>query len=161
MGEEVRILTDQEIQSLIDDIKPIPSKTINGIRPQMKKERQHRECDTEIVSGSGNLFKIRVRVNENHPFDFSIILMYQDPQTNKWYILRKYNGSSHTHTNKIERTKLRGYHIHKATERYQQAGYNIEGYAEKTDSYSNWQDALGKMLHECNFKTKEEDLLNY
>lgn len=154
------MLTDIEIKSLIEDVKPIFSKEINDIRPQLKSKRQHKEHEIDILSLTGNMFKIKVRVNNINVLDFSVILMYQD-DNKKWYILRRYNGNSHRHTNKIEKEILRSFHIHKATERYQRAGYKIEYYAEGTDLYSNWHDALNLMLKDCNFKKNESDLFGF
>jgi hypothetical protein len=87
--------------------------------------------------------------------------MYQEPQSKYWYILRRYNGKNHTHKNKIEKEKIRGYHIHKATERYQLRGYNIDGYAEEAFTYSNWHDALSVMLGDCNIKIEGKTIYDY
>lgn len=54
--------------------------------------------------------------------------------------------------NQIEKDKFRDFHIHKTTRRYSDAGFRIDGYAEVTDSYNSWKDALMKMLKDCNFK---------
>ena len=53
--------------------------------------------------------------------------------------LRRYNGRSHQHTNKIEEITFYDFHIHTATERYQDAGYAEEHFAEVTDRYVDFE----------------------
>jgi len=55
--------------------------------------------------------------------DFSIILAYCPEASNQLFRLRRYNGKSHEHTNTIEADKFYNYHIHTATERYQELGH--------------------------------------
>ena len=64
--------------------------------------------------------------------------------------LRRYNGDSQ-HTNKIERDKIDGFHIHKATSRYQESGFQEDAFAEKSIKYDDWNSALSAMLSENNF----------
>ncbi|HIH44628.1 MAG TPA: hypothetical protein HA257_06040 [Candidatus Methanoperedenaceae archaeon] len=135
---------------MIDEIKPIPSQTLKNIHPKNKENRSYKEYDLEVKSASGKAFRIRIRENILNVLDFSVILIYVD-EKRKYHILRRYNGK-HIHRNQIEKNKFRDFHIHMATGRYQEAGFRIEGYAEVTDSYNNWKDALTKMLKDCNFK---------
>lgn len=65
--------------------------------------------------------------------------------------LRRYNGKSHEHTNKIESQKFGGYHIHQATERYQQSGTREDEYAEPTRRYSDLHGAFRCMIGDCKF----------
>lgn len=104
------MLSDSEIQALIEDVKPLSSKVLKEIQLKNKENRAYKE-----------------------------------------YILRRYNGK-HSHKNQIEKDIFRDFHIHKATKRYPDAGFRIDGYAQVTDSYNNWKDALTKMLRDCNFK---------
>ncbi len=160
MSENVRILTDSEIQLFIDDVKPITSRDVKQIKPKTLDKRQHMEYMQEVLSMSGRKYSIRVRLNSINKNDFSVIFGYYDAGTKTWYVLRRYNGNSHRHTNIIERTKIvRAFHIHKATERYQATGLNIDGYAESTEAYSNWRDALSLMLKECNFRMEDSQLV--
>lgn len=159
MTESVRILRDSEIQSLIDDVKPITSNAVKMIKPVPLNNRRHMGHEHEVLSRSGKKYSIYVRLNSINVHDFSIILKYYEASSKSWYVLRRYNGSSHRHTNIIERTKIiRAFHIHKATERYQNMGLNIDGYAESTEAYSNWRDALSLMLKECNFRMEDTRL---
>lgn len=159
MSDMKRILSDNEIQSLIADEKPITSQIVKQLKPKPLDKRKHMECEQDIESVSGKKFRIRVRLNSINPHDFSVILSYFNRNDKSWYVLRRYNGNSHRHTNKIEKTKfVREYHIHQATERYQMKGLRIEEYAEPTEAYSNWRDALSLMLIECNFKMQDTRL---
>ncbi|MDE0397110.1 MAG: hypothetical protein OXL96_04825 [Candidatus Poribacteria bacterium] len=45
-----------------------------------------------------------------------------------------------------------GYHIHFATERYQERGYDEETYAEETDRYNNLEGALQCLIQDANFE---------
>lgn len=66
--------------------------------------------------------------------------------------LKRYNGDSHEHTNRLEGEKVNGCHIHHATERYQDNGFREEDYAKKTTKYNDWKKALDVMLAENNFQ---------
>ena len=51
---------------------------------------------------------------------------------------------------------VEGFHIHIATERYQERGFQPEGYAEPTNKYSDWQSAFKLMLKESNIKIETD-----
>ena len=71
--------------------------------------------------------------------------------SNSIFKIRRYNGKSHQHGNKIEGDVMYDFHIHMATERYQIAGYpKEESYAEPTDRYSDIHGALRCMMEDCN-----------
>ncbi len=74
------------------------------------------------------------------------------PSLKKHFILRRYNGCNHEHTNKIEAETITGFHIHIATERYQKYKQKAEGYAQKTDRYNNVNGALQCLLEDANFE---------
>lgn len=92
-----------------------------------------------------------MRQSNADQFDFSAILAYHIPGTNVLFRLRRYNGHSHEHTNKIEQDKFFDYHIHKATERYQLSGLDEDEYAQTSDRYSDLYGALNCLLTDCNF----------
>jgi len=73
------------------------------------------------------------------------------PESNQLFRLRRYNGNSHQHTNHIERQGFRDFHIHFATERYQEeCGWNEDGYAESTDRYDDFSGAWGCLISDAN-----------
>ena len=69
--------------------------------------------------------------------------------------LRRYNGKSHEHTNKIESETFYDFHIHSATERYQDLGMREDSFALPTDRYSNIEEAVDYLFEDCNFKAPE------
>lgn len=69
----------------------------------------------------------------------------------KEFRLRRHNGKSHEHTNKLEGTKSYDYHIYMATERYQEIAEKEDDFAEPTDRYQNFQKALQCMFEDANF----------
>ena len=44
------------------------------------------------------------------------------------------------------------YHIHQATERYQQMGAREDSYAEKTDRFSDFQRGFSCLIEDCGFE---------
>lgn len=140
------IVTDDEIDSFVNEAKLLPK----SFNPSLK-DRAGQNCFEQEVKGeAGHTFKIIVRQSKINPLDFSVILGVLTG--GKWFRLKRYNGDSHEHTNKIEGEKMQGFHVHSATERYQNHGFREEGYAKKATTYSDWKTALGVMLRENNFK---------
>lgn len=78
--------------------------------------------------------------------DFSVILSVEAPD-GKLFNLIRCNGNSHTHRNRIERTRIRGMHKHIATERYMAQRTDAEGYAERiNEEYNSLDEAIQYML---------------
>lgn len=69
---------------------------------------------------------------------------------------KDYIKKNHEHINKIENQKIKGFHIHKATQRYQEMGFREEGYAETSKRYVDWRTALNSMLADNNFLVEVE-----
>ena len=91
--------------------------------------------------------------------DFSIILVVRVPKSNQLFRLRRYNGKSHEHKNHIENNSFYGFHIHLATERYQEIGTREDAYAEATDKYGDYSSALRCFIEDMNFDVPTEDQL--
>ena len=144
-----RILTDDEIDSLLAESKPLPTNWTTRLRTRAKSNRQHAEGHFEVQGEAENKFRIIIRKSMINPLDFSIILTSKDKDDSE-FVLRRYNGKhSSQHTNRLE--KARGepnisfrntFHIHKATQRYQEEGLPIDGYAEETTEYASFDTAL-------------------
>ncbi|MCX6676844.1 MAG: hypothetical protein NTU95_02725 [Methanothrix sp.] len=143
------LISDQEIIELIGEEKKLAVNFREQLTLKKKSDKKYQECDLSAKSNKG-AFIITVKVNIKDVFDFSIILQYIS-ENGFNYILRRYNGT-HQHKNILERTLIRGYHIHIATEKYQRSLLRIDGYAELTDSYKNWKDALAQLIADCNVK---------
>lgn len=70
---------------------------------------------------------------------------------------------NHEHTNRIEGDTFFGFHIHTATERYQNLGLDEDAYAEPTDRYANLSGAMECMIKDCGFilSTKNKSLTQW
>lgn len=81
--------------------------------------------------------------------DFSIILAFCPPETNQIFRLRRYNVKSHEHTNTIESVSFYDFHVHTATERYQELGTREDADAEPSKRFSDFHSAVNCMLSNC------------
>lgn len=160
----MRILTDQEITDLIAEPKVVPNNWFSRLEAKDKAHYQHKEKEIDVEGSKGNLFRVIIRVNKLNVLDFSIILTLRERDSNVEYNLLRYNGKHPSrHTNKWEKghglpnhTFNPAFHIHRATQRYQEGGYKIDGFAETTTKYSDFHSALNQFLLECNFKREDE-----
>jgi hypothetical protein len=143
------ILSDEQIEELVAEPKPTAS--LASLLPQTVKGR-HREARIDVVGSFGSVFRLIVRQAILDPDDFSVILGYERASSTAIFRLRRHNGSSHDHPNRLEATLVTGFHAHVATERYQAAGFKEDGYAEATNSYSDLPGAIRHMLSVANFE---------
>ena len=141
--------TDKEIDALVGERKTLPQDW--PARVQLRPKRGHRERSLDVAGASGNEFRVILRQSSLNKLNFSLILAVRVPNTNQFFRLRRCNGKSHKHRNLIEGTSFYEFHIHIATERYQARGSDEDGYAEVTDSYSDFAGALQQMLAAGNF----------
>jgi|WetSurMetagenome_2_1015567.scaffolds.fasta_scaffold137944_2 hypothetical protein len=139
------VITDNQIKQYLSEKKILPK----DFKPILKEKNGHNHFEEEILGEAGNTFKIIIRQAKQNPLDFSIILGVLIG--GKVFRLRRYNGDSHTHPNRIENTELEGFHIHMATQRYQEKGFREETYAEKSTKYNDLTSALAAMVKENNF----------
>ena len=143
--------SDRDIATLFQERKPLSPDWLNNLRPRPK--RGHDEGDLEFTGGAGSEFRLICRKSKRNPLDFSVILAVRVPQSNRIFRLRRYNGKSHEHTNRIEGVTFYDFHIHMATERYQQTGAREDSYAEPTDRYADFHGALYCLVDDANFET--------
>lgn len=140
-------INDAKIQELL-----ALSKRVTNPKARATTKSQHIEYNYNVVdSVSGDIsFNIYVRQNTQIEEDFSCGLRWNMP-SGEVITLARYNGSSHSHENKIEREKLEFVcHIHLATERYIAIGKKSEGFAKATDAYSTYKGALYCLVKDCN-----------
>ena len=142
-------LSDAEIANLITEPKPLPGNYKSLMHLRTKKA--HRERDLDIQGSGGHQFRIILRQSALNPLDFSVILAYLPHNTNELFLLRRYNGRSHEHTNSIEGHTFYAFHIHQATERYQDLGAKEATYAEPCTTYATIEEAAASMFGECGF----------
>jgi len=147
------LLTDVQIAALLQEPKRLKAGFRKSLRPRTKQG--HTEADLHVTGDGGSTFYLRIRQSTTNPLDFSVILSHELPNTNRTVNLRRYNGKSHEHANKLEGTRFYDFHVHTATQRYQAEGKHEEGYAEPTDRYATSDEALECMLRECGFVEEE------
>jgi hypothetical protein len=160
-----RILKDDEIAGLLKEWKPLPENWKTRLKPLPKSGFKHPQRDLQVCGVNGNTFRIVIRQSTVNVLDFSVILVFQDKDGVEFRLCR-YNGRHPSdHTNKLEKTKGHAnaifrdqFHIHMATERYQQAGYKIDEYAEATDTYSSFDSALSEFIRANGFQSPQEEL---
>jgi hypothetical protein len=145
------IFTDNEIANLVQEKKVLPKEP----HIRLKEKSGHKEQEIEILGESGKRYVLIIRESMLNQLDFSAILGYHIPQTNIVFLLRRYNGKSHEHSNPIEGTELfYDFHIHEATERYQKAGFRAEHFALQTNRYKNLREAIECLYNDCDVKFK-------
>jgi len=145
--------TDSEINELTLEMKEYNG-TIDDLL-NFKESDGHKRSTVEIPRLDGSAFIVKLRQNINTLNDFSAILAFQKKGANWDFKLRRYNGI-HEHTNKLEKIRFFGFHIHYATQRYQDAGRKEESYAEKTDRYSDIKGALKCLIDDCHIQVKTD-----
>lgn len=141
--------SDSDIRLLIEEDKSIPKGFDSKIR--LHEKRGHKERELDIQGANGHQFRLVLRQSDYNVLDFSIILAFCPAESNQVFRLRRYNGKSHEHTNRIESDKFYDYHIHTATERYQELGMREDSYAEPSDRFSDFNTAIDCMLKDCGF----------
>lgn len=150
------ILSENEIKSLIAERKQTDC-VIDDLLREMRDKKAHKESDVTIARADGSYFKIILRQNRLNQLDFSVILGYVPKGTSQVIRLRRYNGKSHEHRNKLEDQKFYDFHIHTATERYQNVGFKEELFAETTNRYSSLRSALECLAQDCNVIFKDSN----
>ncbi len=129
-----RILMDEEIAELLQEPKQLAHNWETRLRPHAKSNFKFTQRDCEIEGKNGHIFRIIIRHNMVNPLDFSIILNFRDEDGAEFNLCR-YNGKHPSqHTNKLEKSEglpnssfRNAFHIHRATQRYQEEGLNIDG----------------------------------
>lgn len=154
-----RVLNDAEIEALISERKPLPQGWESRLEPRTKSDTRFSQRDWETKSENGNIFRVVLRQNNINPLDFSIILIFKDKDGNEFRLCR-YNGKHPSqHTNKWEKNRdmpnssfRNKFHIHKATQRYQEEGFEIDSYAEASSEYSSFEAAIRTFLQKNGFQ---------
>jgi hypothetical protein len=144
------IYTDPEIADLIQEPKPLPPDY--QVKIQTRPKRGHKERELDLKGLSGSEFRLVLRQSLFNPLDFSVILIYRPQNSNQLFRLRRYNGKSHEHTNPIEGEIFYDFHIHQATQRYQEIGAREDTFAEPTDRFAEFQQALTCLFKDCGFE---------
>jgi hypothetical protein len=149
-------LNDNDINLLMSEPKVLPADYQKHLG-KMKNKQGHSESELVIDRKDGSLFKIIKRHNRINQLDFSLILVYIPEKSNSEFRLLRCNGKSHEHSNKLEKNKFYDFHIHRATERYQEFGYDEDSFAEITHEYADINGAWDYFLKTGNIKTPAGD----
>lgn len=145
--------SDAEIAEMIAERKPLPQDYRS--RVQLRDKRGHKERELEVMGERKTQYRLILRQSDFNTLDFSIILAVNPADTNQLFRLRRYNGKSHEHTNQIEGGTFYDFHIHQATERYQESGAREDTFAESTDRYADFRSALRCMFEDCGFEAPQ------
>lgn len=149
------LLDDRQIAALLAEPKPLPPDYRTRI--QTKPKRGHRERELDVDGAQGGKFRIVLRQSSSNALDFSAILAWLPPQSTTPFRLCRFNGKSHQHTNTIEAATFYDFHIHLATERYQQAGAREDTFAEPTTRYQDLAGAFRCLIADCAFQLPPGD----
>jgi hypothetical protein len=136
-------ISDDEIAEMVGESKAHVAPA--SLRP-VKPKRGQLEARAETHGTAGRRYVLIARQNVSWPQDFSVILAV-DLGSSRLFRLRRHNGDSHVHSNKIEGDTLRGCHMHIATARYQQrADTREDAFAVATEDYADLAGAVDLML---------------
>ncbi len=150
-----RLLTDTEITALLAEPKPLPSNWSSRLTVREKAGQIHRQRELELQGDGEHQFRVVLRQNILNQLDFSIILIFVDADGTDYRLVRFNGRHPSQHTNKWEKRKglsnwafRNRFHIHKATERYQVDGLEVDGYAEVTERYDSFDSALTEFVND-------------
>jgi hypothetical protein len=153
------VLSDERIAELIAERKHLPNnyrqRLVERIKP--KKSGSHSEGEIQVEGELGSTFLIKTRQSNTNVFSFSVILAYAFPDSTRLFRLCRYNGRTVPHLNKIENELVYGFHIHVATQRYQEAGFDEDSYAKASNCYMDLASALRCMIEDCNLVRPDTD----
>lgn len=128
-------------------------------RKELKSERGSLRNDMDLESMDGNVgFSVFMRINERFPENFSIGLNVIPKDEPGSFCVLRYNGPHGEHVNSgfEEEHPHYGYHIHKANTDLMDAGILPERYAEITEAYASYEEALVVFLKITNIQNADE-----
>lgn len=146
--------SDGAIAGFLNETKMLPADYRTRIR--LKDRRGHKEQALDLKGANGNSYRLILRQSDHNAMDFSVILALVPRDSHQIFRLRRYNGKSHEHTNGIEGGTFYTFHIHMATERYQDSSPKEDSCAEPTDRYGDFSGALACMLKDCAFEVPDD-----
>ena len=153
-------LTDEEIEALISEPKVMPQPASTVIT-KMKTKSNHKGVEKNSCEfprdNNQDKWLIYVRQNLVNSLDFSCGLALIPESRQKPFMLLRYNGNSHEHSNKLEKgSPFKDFHIHRATEKYQQSSFSDDHYAEPTTRFAQFPDAYRCLIEDCNITDNED-----
>ncbi len=147
-------VSEATIKELMAELKAVP----HGLTPLVwaGQRNGHKFKNFEIIGEAGSSFVIKVRQSSVNAMSFSVILGYVLPGSYTVFRLRRYNGR-HEHRNVLENVRLDDFHIHQATERYQEAGLREDAFAVVSTDFHDVHSAIARLIEECGFRQGWED----
>ena len=142
-------------EELIEMLLQMPKQLITRRHRSVHKAR-HAERNLDVISQDGKqAFLLIERQSLLDADNFSCGLQWM-PSKGVLITLTRYNGSSHSHSNPLEREGFEyRCHIHRATERYIQANRKIEHFALPTDRYRTLEGAKACLMLDCHIAPHE------
>lgn len=142
------ILDDTEIDRLLRVNKRVTNPKARTIEQRGSKRKTY-----DVEGEHGERFQVYIRQNLRIPEGFSCGILFYHPSGER-VTLARYNGSDHEHSNPLDggAPLPMACHIHRATERYLEAGRKAEHYAETTDRYSELDGAVRALISDCNIQ---------
>ena len=144
-------LSDEFIEGLINCRKLVENPRA---REQAKPGHKQFNYNVRAFDDSGHQFMLYTRQNTEAGMedDFSCGLLWV-ASNGEWLTLCRYNGSAHTHRNKLEGKSLElACHIHRATEKYLAANQKPEGFAYPTEEYQTLEEAFHCLIKDCSIE---------
>lgn len=147
-------LTDKEIQDLVNEPKQMTQSSVSVIRGMKQKKGREASFTQNSVKFSrergGGTWLIYLRCSKENIFDFSCGLAFIPKGIKEPFMLTRYNGKSHEHTNRLEReAPFFDFHIHQTTDRYQRSSHRDDHYAAPTNRYTDLYGAFKCLLDDA------------
>ncbi len=142
-------ITDERVDELL-----MMAKKVTNPNARAKNIEGRMQYNYKVIAINDNDLRFELFTRQNSRAgmedDFSCGLSWIAPN-GETLVLCRYNGSSHSHSNRIENEDLDYvFHIHKTTERYIRANRKPEGFAEVTNKYYTLNGALHCLVSDCN-----------
>ena len=142
-------ITDEKIDGLLS-----VSKRVVNPNSRAKLKDGHQQFNYRVRTIGDVEYEMTLYTRQNlrdgMDDDFSCGLCWNAPNGETLTLVR-YNGSSHSHPNHLEKEMLNlECHIHRATEKYIRANKKPEGFAQATNRYQSLRGALHCMVSDCN-----------
>ncbi len=144
------LLSENQIAALLAAPKELPNNFYDLIHT-MPLGLSSEQRTITVRGETDQTFRLILRRNLLHAVDFMVGIAYLVPGSSRVFFLRRYDGPSHIHRNKLENKRFLQSHIHMATERYQARGFKEEAYAEPTDRFTTFAQALQCALDDGTF----------
>jgi len=117
-------------------------KLVQKLKPNKEKTQYNHKQQTILIDSDNRKysFEIFTRQNLDLPNDFSVWLLWKWPE--RAILLCRYNWDHGGHRNKLENEMIGWYHMHQYNKKYKDAWLNDDAYAEATNIYKTFPQAL-------------------